>query len=117
MTVGIMSGVMAGAGAEAMGFPHDLQNLVPAFAAAPQLTQMTVSSATGGGDGGALPNGAAHRAQNFAPGTTAAPQEGQMLVDGAASLAATGLPQLRQKRPEPASAPHFGHFIESSNTK
>jgi hypothetical protein len=108
-----MSGVRAGS-AEAMGFPQDLQNLVPAFASAPQFTQIKIAAA-GGGEGADAPKGAAHTAQNLAPGSTAVPQEGHKLVGWtAASAAANGVPQLRQKRPDPASAAHFGHFIEPS---
>src|SRR5258706_444013 len=99
-----MSGVMAVA-PEAMGFPQDLQNFVSAFASAPQLTQITMSAAAGG-DGAAPPKGAAQLEQNFVPGRTAAPQEGQMLPGIAAgSLVATGVPQLRQKRPERVVSP------------
>ena len=56
--VGIMSGVAAGT-PDSMAFPHALQNLVPAFAWAPQLTQITMAAATGGEDG-TLPMGAEH---------------------------------------------------------
>jgi hypothetical protein len=111
--VGIMSGV-AGM-LDGMAFPHDWQNLVPAFACAPQFRQIEMASTTGGEDG-ARPNGAAHAAQNFAPGCTAVPHEGQTLLACADSLpAANGAPQLRQNFPEPlASALHLGHFITSS---
>jgi hypothetical protein len=97
-----------------MGFPQDLQNFVSAFASAPQLTQIKMAAAAGG-DGAAPPTGAAQLGQNFALGRMAAPQEGQTLSGmTAGSLVAKGVPQLRQKRPEPASAAHFGHFIGSS---
>jgi len=112
--VGIMSGVASGT-LDGMAFPHDWQNLVPAFACAPQFTQIEMAS-TIGGEEGARPNGAAHAAQNFAPGCTAVPHEGQTLLACADSLpAANRAPQLRQNFPEPlASALHFGHFITSS---
>src|SRR5882757_1287463 len=110
IAVGSWSGVTAGA-PEAMAFPQDLQNLVSTFASAPQFTQIRTAAATAGG-GAALPSGAAQLAQNFAPGLTASPQEGQTLPGS--SLAAVGAPQLRQKRPKPASAAHFGHFIATS---
>jgi hypothetical protein len=97
-----------------MGFPQDLQNFVSAFASAPQLTQIMIAAAADG-DGGAPPKGAEQLEQNFVPGRTATPQEGQTLPGRTAgSLVAKGVPQLRQKRPEPASAAHFGHFIGSS---
>jgi hypothetical protein len=113
IAVGIMSGV-AGT-LDRMAFPHDWQNLVPAFACAPQFTQIEMASTTGGEEG-TRPNGVAHVAQNFAPGCTAVPHEGQTLPACADSLPApNGVPQLRQNIPEPlASALHFGHFITSS---
>jgi hypothetical protein len=112
--VGIMSGVASGT-LDGMAFPHDWQNLVPAFACAPQFTQIEMASTTGGEEG-TRPNGVAHVAQNFAPGCTAVPHEGQTLPACADSLPApNGVPQLRQNIPEPlASALHFGHFITSS---
>jgi len=109
-----MSGVAAGA-LDAIAFPHDWQNLVAAFACAPQCTQIEIASTTGG-DEGARPKGVAHAAQNFAPGCNAVPHEGQTLPACAGSLlAANGAPQLRQNFPDPlASALHFGHFITPS---
>jgi hypothetical protein len=109
-----MSGVASGA-LDGMAFPHDWQNLVPAFACAPQFTQIEMASTTSGEEG-ARPKGAAHAAQNFAPGCTAVPHEGQTLPACADSLlTANGALQLRQNVPEPlASALHFGHFMTSS---
>jgi hypothetical protein len=56
--VGIMSGVAAGT-PDSMAFPHDLQNLVPVIAWAPQWTQITMAAAAGAEDG-TLPMGAEH---------------------------------------------------------
>jgi hypothetical protein len=103
-------GTTAGA-PEPTALPQDRQNFVSALFSVPQLTQITAEAAAGA-EGGPLPSGAAQLAQNFAPGRTSAPHAGQTLpaCTGTAT-AATDAPQLRQKRPDPASSAHFGQFI------
>ncbi|HWZ81620.1 MAG TPA: hypothetical protein VNW47_03295 [Terriglobales bacterium] len=114
--VGNMSGVTPALGTtagapEPTALPHERQNFVSALFSVPQLTQITLEAAAGAA-AGALPSGAAQLPQNLAPGRTSAPHTGQTLpaCTGTAA-AATDVPQLRQKRPEPASSAHFGHFI------